>query len=103
MFGITPTFRLGLQGLLCEVGDLQYIDPSMPWWNQNLLEPTAVDGKNYFLIGCANLVAFDSIGVLFFNKDLAAENNIDDLYQTVYDGNWTFDKMLEYSENSKTS
>lgn len=93
---VCSAFTSGLQGLLCKIGDLQYINPSMPWWNQNVLPETVVDGNNYFLIGSANLIAFDSVGVLFFNKELAAENKIDDLYELVYNGSWTFDNMLKY-------
>ncbi len=95
-FGLLPSFSAGLNGLLYNVNDLPNIDTSMPWWNQNSITETKVNGKNYFLIGCSDLVAFDSLGVLFFNKELAAENKIDDLYQIVYDGKWTYDKMLEY-------
>ena len=33
--------------------------------------------------------------MLFFNKDLIAENQLDDPYQLVKDGTWTLDRMYE--------
>lgn len=40
--------------------------------------------------------------MLFFNKDLIAENQLDDPYQLVKDGTWTLDRMYEMAVRSRS-
>lgn len=61
-----------------------------------MLEDLSVDGYNYFLCGDLNLSMLNDVGVVYFNKRLADEYSIDDIYQTVRDGNWTLDAFSSY-------
>ncbi|MBR5880170.1 MAG: hypothetical protein IKZ16_00655, partial [Clostridia bacterium] len=47
-------------------------------------------------IGDINLLAYDSVGVIFFSKRLAENKSITDLYDQVNNGTWTYEKMLTY-------
>ena len=69
------------------------------WWDQNALTNNSINHKNYFLMGSINLLAYDSVGVLYINKEMLTANNLEAPYQLVRDGKWTFDAMLEMCMN----
>ncbi len=73
-------------------------DFDMPWWDSNSLEGLSVCGKTYAIAG--DLTFTDkliAIGI-FFNKNMAADYDLGDIYQLVIDGDWTYDTMLQYGE-----
>ena len=73
-----------LYGLSVE--DLTYVDPTKPWWDQTIMQQAAIGGTNYGLSGDINLTDDWATWTLYFNKDLAEELKVGDLYQMVYDG-----------------
>ncbi len=75
------------------VDELPYVDLDKPWWDTLLMEGTALGGVNYLLTGDINLADDDCLWVLFFNKRLAEEFKLGDLYQMVWDGKWTIDAL----------
>ena len=85
--------KLGISGYLNEIGTLPNLSLSMPWWNQPMLSSSAILGKNYFLIGDMNVDTWTQSYAVFFNKALAEQHDVTDLYETVLDGKWTLDKL----------
>lgn len=51
-------------------------------------------------IGNIDPIYYDVTYGVFFNKKIADEFNIGDIYKMVNDGTWTLDKMFELAENS---
>ncbi len=88
----------GMEGSLLSYDKLPYVDLSKPWWNQNAQKDFSVNGKLFFTYGDDNLVFFGSTTVLVFNKELVKNYTLDDPYQLVYDGKWTYDKFMEMNE-----
>ncbi len=72
---------------------LPYIDLSREWWDTLIMDQAALGGVHYALTGDINLLDDDSIWAIYFNKRLAQDNKIGDLYQMVYDGKWTIDAL----------
>ena len=75
-----------------------YIDYEKPWWYSNYIDETEVDETHtYLLAGEASpsVILFSSMMIL--NTDMLVEQNIDvnDIYQTVLEGEWTHDEMSE--------
>ena len=76
--------------------DMPYIDPEQPWYDSSAVEAYSFLGKMYFLPGM--FPGLSTGDPLLFNK-----NMIDDIegleypYQLIFDGEWTIDKMLEYT------
>ncbi len=73
------------------------IHADMPWWNNKCYADTEVGGKNYFLLGDMNIVAYDSMPAMYYNKQMLADNGFAEPYDMVFAGKWTFDAMLEMS------
>ncbi len=83
------------EGLVIPVEDIPHIDLSKGYWDEKLTEEMTVLGHRYFTVGDFNLTSFDFTHMLIFNKKLAADYGVGDLYQTVTDGKWTFDAFNE--------
>ena len=76
--------------------DIPNIDLSKEYWNSKLMESIELKGHQY--LGFSNIYdPSSSPYALFYNKRIAAELGITDLYQSVKDGTWTHSKMKEYA------
>ncbi len=77
----------------------EYIDLSMPWWDQNFLDTMTVGDKVYFAIGDISIMQKIVTTAIIYNKELletiAPGTN---LYQEVRDNEWTFDRMVELAK-----
>ncbi len=80
--------------------ELPYIKDNLdaPYYYQDVNDNVTIDGKLYYLLGDYSLSYWESIYVLYFNKKMAENHNVGDIYGMVKDGTWTFDKMLEMSK-----
>lgn len=89
---ITPV----AEGLIVQLDDI--LNFNDPWWDSNSLEGLSVCGKTFAVAGDMTFMdKLIAIGV-FFNKNMAEDYQLGDIYKLVVDGNWTFDKMLEMGE-----
>ena len=81
-------------GLLYDWNMLDYVDFSSPWWNSDMNKSFNIGGVNYFASGDIAMTWQGMLGILF-NKDYIERYNIDtNMYDLVYDGSWTLDKVL---------
>lgn len=100
---------LTTEGLLADIGSHRYMDFSKPFYSTNLLEDMTVNGHLYFCTGdiSTNLAFMSSM--VFFNKGLVADYNIenrisklygeDTLYDLVLQNKWTMDVMFTLCED----
>ena len=79
--------------LMYDLYEVEHIDFEKPWWNQGLLDTTAIGNRIYFASGDISLGMIKYLHCTFFNKRLVNEYDMGDLYQTVLDGKWTVEKM----------
>jgi len=89
----------GLIGLvtgayLMDWNDMPHVNFANPYWNQSINTTLTVNGITPF--AASDLLIADP-NVIYFNKDIAEDNNLPDIYQIVRDGEWTIDKMTELS------
>ena len=82
--------------------DLKYLDFTQPWWNNEYMEALSL-GKDYrfFLISDYDISTLDNLRVVYYNKAMYARyyDDGDGLYQEVFDGKWTLDRMAELSKS----
>ncbi len=88
-------------GYFIDFNDIPNIDLTKPWWDQGCVESLTVDGKLYLAASSINISDENATASILFNKKIAADNDLEDMYQLVRDGKWTMDKMREmYSDVS---
>ena len=76
---------------------LPMLDQSLTCWDTAVIRDLALGNKLYGITGNCSTSDDDYTWVMFFNKAILSENNIEYPYQLVKDGKWTIDKFLEYS------
>jgi len=76
--------------------DFPMFDFSRPWWQTGAMKQMEVLGKNYFAMGDINMLAYDSVPVVFYNKEVAKINKFTELHAHVKDGSWDYAKFMEY-------
>ena len=77
-----------------------WINFDKPWWSQDIVNELTVNGKLYLLTGDLSMTFWDSITCMFFNKDIAKQHNLTELFDLVRSHEWTFDKMLEICKDT---
>ncbi len=88
-------YNYAAEGIVIPIQDIPNVDLNKAYWNQYLTDSMSVLGKKYFAVGDFNLSAMDFTHILLFNKELAENYKVGDLYGMVKNGNWTFDKYTE--------
>ena len=84
---------LATDGLFMNLLDVPYIDFEKPWWNSDLRDELTLYDQLYFACGDLSLTLLSSTFCMFFNKDMATKYSVPDLYETVQNGDWTYDNM----------
>lgn len=95
-----PLFQ---NGCLTDVSGFEGIDLDRKWWTPTLRETYALGGGVYFLNGDIVTSNYTDAHVVLFNKQIADEYGINEMYSLVKDGSWTFDKMFELASNIPTN
>ncbi|MCI8388916.1 MAG: hypothetical protein HFE63_10705 [Clostridiales bacterium] len=82
-------------GYLKSLIGVDYIDFNMPWWRKSLLEETTINGELYFAAGDISLSSISRMQGIFFNTEMLTDYNLEDPYELVINGEWTYDKLSE--------
>ncbi len=75
---------------------LPYLDLSKPYWDQALMRDMTVGGRLCLMTGDLIVQSRDDNALLLiYNSPLAEDFKLGNLYDTVRDGKWTYDKMYD--------
>ncbi len=86
---------LAAAGLLQDLLETEYLDFENPWWPDDLIENSTINGKLFFCSGdISNNTLLGMIG-MFFNKDMVKTN----VYELVTSDEWTIDRLIKETEN----
>ena len=77
---------------------IQYIDVTKPWWDNKMAEGLSVDNRLYFATGDIMTLDNDATFAIMFNKSIAKDCMLPNLYEMVDNGTWTMDKLYEYEQ-----
>jgi hypothetical protein len=77
---------------------IQYIDTTKPWWDNKMAEGLSIDDRLYFATGDIMTLDNDATFAVMFNKLLAKNCQLPNLYELVDNGQWTMDKLHEFSQ-----
>ncbi|MCD7776270.1 MAG: hypothetical protein LUH54_02735 [Firmicutes bacterium] len=86
-------------GYCLNVDELEYIDLSKSWWNDDCTEQLAIGGNHYMIAGDIALSDKECIWAVYFLKDVLEEVASDvNIYDLVLSGEWTWDQMYSISK-----
>ena len=71
-----------------------HVDFSKPYWHSDIIESLSINGKSPYAASDINIT--EGV-IMLYNKQLAEELKLGSLYDYVYDGTWTWDKLAEIS------
>jgi len=95
------TIQQSLYPYLYELSGVPHLDIEQPWWRTSAIKELSFNGKDYrYLMGDNTLNDYLKCGVIYYNKDIytnVTQADADEMYQTVIDGEWTWDKLAELS------
>ena len=83
------------EGYYIEGNKLEYCDFSKPWWVSDMYDNFSIEGKLFEFVGDASLTLYKDLAVVYFNKQVFDNNNLEYPYDLVRNGEWTIDKMIE--------
>ncbi|MCQ2432720.1 MAG: hypothetical protein MJ175_08980 [Clostridia bacterium] len=89
-------------GVFLNIAALPYVDLSKPWWDANLVSELSYDGKLYMAASDINIEDKNATAGILFNKALASNYDVENLYELVKQGKWTIEKMKEIYSNVST-
>lgn len=84
-------------GYFLNWNEMDFVDFSQPWWAQSSQRELNVGDNLEFVVGDYTLMLWEGLLVIYFNKQLAADLNVENPYDIVMDGKWTVDKLAEIS------
>ncbi|MBQ7836689.1 MAG: extracellular solute-binding protein [Clostridia bacterium] len=93
--------RFAVAGCVTNLSSLPGFNANAKYYNASSVEAGGGKGKIYGVAGPAS-VDPDCLSAVFFNKSLMSEITEDNVYKLVRDGQWTWDKFLEYSNAVST-
>ncbi|MBR4959902.1 MAG: hypothetical protein IKY52_03295 [Clostridia bacterium] len=82
--------------------DLPHVNFDQPWWSDSTTEDLTYKNMAFIAIGDFGLSSISSTYCMFYNKDLAVEYNLPNMYEVVANGDWTLDKMMELCDGVYT-
>ena len=86
------TANIAVSGMYLDWGEIPYVDPQKPWWNQSAYENLSINGKSYLLTGAISPAGLGGYYCVYMNKRLGADYDLNEsIYQTVLDGKFTID------------
>ena len=94
---ITP---IATEGTLYNLKNLNYLSPEQIWWSADCANEMMIDGKLYFIAGDLAISLLKNMYVTFFNKQLAQDLNVENMYQMVLNGDFTVDKLKELTKDT---
>ena len=85
-------------GCFYDMAQSEYIDFSQPWWMHKSNDALKIYDKQYIATGYFDLMTIKRIAAIFFSGPMVTDYRLDNFYEVVEAGEWTWEKMLEYCE-----
>jgi hypothetical protein len=75
---------------------------SKPWWSEGEIKGLSVGNKLFLSLSDLSISSTHYAYMIYFNKELQKEYNVENLYEIVRGGKWTFDKLSEVTKDITT-
>ena len=89
-----------IKGYVLPADKLPYLDLTQPWYFRDYTNTFSVANKIFAVFSDECASVYDAIQPLYFNKKLITDYNMDNLYDLVNSGAWTYDKFFNMSRDA---
>ena len=89
-----------VNGMFINWYDVDHINFSKPWWNHNSVEALTLNDRLYLVPTYYTTTVIGATYCMFYNKAIAANNNLESIYDIVNNKEWTLEKMLSTIEGT---
>jgi hypothetical protein len=86
---------LAIEGMLVDLNTMDPLDLSKPWWDAKANIDLSIKGKMFYTAGDISLLGSNATHAILFNKQLLGDYGMENPYQLIKEGKWTFDRMIE--------
>lgn len=90
--------KAALSGYFYNWYDIPYMDFTKPWFPEVAVEGLNINDRMYMTVSDMCLSFVSNAYCMYFNKKLAADYDIEDIYGMVSDGTWTIDNMASIAK-----
>ena len=88
-----------MENCLYPLMDIPYVDLSRPYWGgDSIISALTINGTQYFGVPDYNLIGYNVSSDIMFNKTLHSALQLENIYDLVLDGKWTYDKLLTMAQ-----
>lgn len=91
-------FSYAVQGSVYNINDIEAIHLDKPWWSQDIIDSCNINNHLYVLDGDISLHRLNYAMCMYFNKRIFDDLGFDYPYESVLDGDWTFDELAYYAK-----
>ena len=93
--------KLASAGVLADLNSLDYLSLDREWWSPLVYNSCKIDDIMYYTTGDITPSVYCAPGCIYLNRKLAADYKIsvDDVYNSVTDGKWTFDLLGQLTKD----
>lgn len=88
------------KGYSTNLYDVNHLNFDKPWWKQDQIDAATINNKVYFLTGDVTPTSIMTMHCVYGNKELLEDYSYTDLYDWVYDGEWTIEKLMTTALNN---
>ncbi len=88
---VTPA----MNGMFLNINDIPEIVQSNPWWSEKCTESLTLNKCLFMITGDIAVSMWDGLYCMYFNKTMADDYKIGDLYSLVKEGKWTDQRRLQ--------
>ncbi len=83
------------ENMICTPKDLKYIDMSKSYYLRDVNDALTIDGVSLFAYSDESIYTFERSACIAFNKKMIEDENMDNPYDLVDSGEWTYEKMFQ--------
>ncbi len=98
--GIVSLGILFMQDYYLDAREIPYVNFEQPWYSSEVTEALTYDDKTFIFISDYSISNMDMTECMFYNRDLATELGLENIYDVVMEGRWTKDKMMEMASTA---
>lgn len=84
---------LNINNSLVDLNEISSLDLSKSYWDQRSRGDLSVDNKQFIVVGDISLYSFFAATVMYFNKKVLSEHELENPYELVKQNKWTWDKL----------